>query len=112
MSLHSVHLKRSSVQKKMQVFTQRSEVLTEEVDRILGLLQSLKNENQELKAQRSKDAASIRDARDRIAVLEQEIDSMKVASALSGDDVRRKEARAEVTGMLREIDKCLALLQD
>ena len=77
-TFHSVHLKRSSVQKKMQVFTQRSEVLTEEVDRILGLLQSLKNENQELKAQRSKDAASIRDARDRIAVLEQEIDSMKV----------------------------------
>ena len=96
----------------MQVFVQKSELLTKEVDRILVLLESLKNENQELKKRRSADAASIIDARNRIAILEQEIDSMKVASALSGDSVRRKEARAEVTGMLREIDRCLALLQD
>ena len=50
------------------------------------------------------------EAHDKIAVLEEHNRQMKTAKAVSGDDESSDEAKAKINELVREIDKCLALL--
>lgn len=96
----------------MGAFSDKSKVLAHEIDKLLGAYQSLRQENEELEIRLKQSLQALTLAENRIVELEKEVDGMKVATALSGDDRRRSDAKAEVNRMLREIDKCLALLND
>jgi hypothetical protein len=96
----------------MGAFSDKSKVLAHEIDKLLGAYQSLRQENEELEIRLKQSLQALTLAENRIVELEKEVDGMKVATALSGDDRRRSDAKVEVNRMLREIDKCLALLND
>ena len=96
----------------MGAFSDKSKVLAHEIDKLLGAYQSLRQENEELEIRLKQRLQALTLAENRIVELEKEVDGMKVATALSGDDRRRSDAKVEVNRMLREIDKCLALLND
>lgn len=96
----------------MGAFSDKSKVLSHEIDKLLGAYQSLRQENEELENRLKQSLQALSLAENRIVELEKEVDGMKVATALSGDDRRRSDAKVEVNRMLREIDKCLALLND
>ena len=96
----------------MGAFSDKLKVLAHEIDKLLGAYQSLRQENEELEIRLKQSLQALTLAENRIVELEKEVDGMKVATALSGDDRRRSDAKVEVNRMLREIDKCLALLND
>lgn len=96
----------------MGAFSEKSKVLAHEIDKLIGSYQYLRQENEKLEAQLKTTSEKLSAAEERIQELEKDVDGMKVATALSGDDMRRTDAKAEVNRMLREIDKCLALLND
>ena len=96
----------------MGAFTDKAKMLEYEIEKLIRAYQSLRFENERLERELKEVRSSLNSARERIDELEKDVDGMKVASALAGDDTRRRDAKAEVNRMLREIDKCLALLND
>ena len=50
------------------------------------------------------------EAHDRIMKLEEQNRQLRTAKAVSGDDESSDEAKAKINELVREIDKCLALL--
>ncbi len=49
---------------------------------------------------------------EKIKELEQKIDQLQVAGAFSSSSADVKEARQNISRLVREIDKCIALLND
>jgi phage shock protein A len=96
----------------MGAFSDKSKILAHELDKLIGSYQNLRRENEELEERLKQSLKSLEKAETRIHEMEAEVDGMKVATALSGDDRRRSDAKTEVNRMLREIDKCLALIND
>jgi len=66
-------------------------------------LTDLKNGNEELKTM-------IQEREDRIKELEIKYERVKLSGALLGDGENAMEAKKKITDLMREIDRCVALL--
>ncbi len=64
----------------------------------------------ELEAQREKLLAERRELQEQVATLSSELSSLRLSEALSGNGVDRDKARARVNQLMREVDRCIALL--
>ncbi|MDD4033380.1 MAG: hypothetical protein PHS48_09080 [Bacteroidales bacterium] len=45
-----------------------------------------------------------------LGALQEKFDKLKIAKALSGDTEQKRDAKLVIQKMLREVDKCIALL--
>lgn len=64
----------------------------------------------ELTAQRDGLKAENRTLQERIRELDAELSRMQLAEGLAGEARNREKARARVNRLMREVDKCIALL--
>lgn len=65
-------------------------------DELAGECRSLREQNREL--------------REQVRRLESELSAAQVSGGLAGDERSRKRARARVNRLLREIDRCIAIV--
>ncbi len=88
------------------------ERLARTVGALLDQRSELERENARLASEVHRLSRQLERSTERKSGLEKEVDSIKLASAMPADEEIRSKARAELDGMLREIDQCLALLND
>ncbi len=79
--------------------------LIDDHKRLSALCAELTAENGALKA-------TNRTLQEHQKVLETELSHMQLAAGLAGDDRNRDKARARVNQLMREVDKCIALLSN
>lgn len=82
---------------------ERIRVLVEDHRRLGGLCR-------ELTAERDALRVSNRALEERVKELDAELSRMQLAEGLSGGGRNREKARARVNRLMREVDKCIALL--
>jgi len=93
----------SAQEEALELFQQR-------VQRVLELYTSRKEENEQLKKQNRELEEKIQLEQEKIKELEEKYSKLKISKALiaSGNDVH--DAKLKVNRLVREIDKCIALL--
>lgn len=79
------------------------ERLIEEHRRLSGLCADLTRERDSLQAEK-------RTLEERIRTLDAELGRMQLAEGLAGGGPNREKARARVNRLMREVDKCIALV--
>ena len=86
------------------------ELLQQRVQRVLELYSSRKSENEQLKRQNEELEEKIRLDNGKFKTVENKYNKLKISKALiaSSNDVH--DAKLKVNRMVREIDKCIALL--
>ena len=86
------------------------ELLRQRIERILEMDSSRKAENEQLKRHNDELEEMIRLDREKIKDLEEKYNKLKISKALvvSSNDVH--DAKLRVNRLVREIDKCIALL--
>lgn len=72
----------------------------------------LNTENAELKAKNSELEQVITDQKNVLSKLEEQNKVVKIAKAVTEDDDDRKEQRKRLNELVREVDKCIALLNN
>ena len=74
--------------------------------------QELKKENNALHVQLQKDEQEIQDLKLRLAQADHKYNSLKMAKMLEITDGDLEGAKARVSKMIREVNKCISLLSD
>ncbi|NSW93670.1 MAG: hypothetical protein HPY62_03055 [Bacteroidales bacterium] len=86
------------------------QVLNIKLEELLNRYRNLLNENEELKKKNEALSFMLQERENRIKELETEYERIKLTGALRGDAENAQEARKKITELVREIDKCVALL--
>ena len=86
------------------------ELLKQRINRVLELFNLQKTENEQLKKQNVELEEKIQVDRNKLKTLENKYNKLRISKALlaSSNDVH--DAKLKVNRMVREIDKCIALL--
>lgn len=85
-------------------------VLNRKLDEILARYSGLKNEIQNLKTANEELKAMLHDRDGKIKELELKYEKVKLTGALLGEGENAGEAKRKLNDLVREIDKCVALL--
>lgn len=86
------------------------EALAEKVGRLIEENDRLVKENAMLSEKRGRLAAENRELKETIATLEKRIGVLELGNGLVGSSVDRKRAQARINKLMREIDRCIALM--
>ncbi len=86
--------------------------LTSRVEKLVSSQADLKIENQKLKSQNQDLEQKLIDQKNVLSKLEEENKVVKIAKAVTDDDDDRKEQRKRLNELVREVDKCIALLNN
>ena len=86
--------------------------LTERVELLVGNQSVLKDENHELKSRNQELEEMITDQKNVLSQLEEQNKVVKIANAVTDDEDDRKEQRKRLNELVREVDKCIALLNN
>lgn len=81
------------------------------IERLIAAYESVKVENAALRTEVSQYKEQIEDHRKHISELEKQIDNLKLTGAFLGRDGNRAEARAKIEKMIKEIDRCISLIE-
>lgn len=73
---------------------------------------SLQLQNTRLKEDLDRKQNDLMHAHQEVLELRKNYDHLRMAKNLSGSEVERDESKQRITKMVREIDKCLALLDE
>ena len=85
-------------------------LLNKKLDELLNRYKSLKNENQNLKKTDEELKNILQERDNRIKELEIKYERIKLSGALLGDSGNSGEAKRKINELVREIDRCVALL--
>ena len=83
-----------------------------QVVQLLDRYKNLKEENAELKSNLEKTTEDLDAAKLEIAELKAKYDRLKVAKAQGWDEKSKREADNRIRKLVRDIDKCLGLLNE
>ena len=72
----------------------------------------LKEQNILIKAELDRKQTDLMEAHQEILELRKNYDHLQIARNLGASEVEKAESRQQITKMVREIDKCLALLDE
>jgi len=86
--------------------------LTVRVERLARTQSDLRNENTELKSRNDELEQLVTQQKNALTELEEQNKVVKIAKAVTEDDDDRKEQRKRLNELVREIDKCIALLNN
>ena len=86
------------------------ESILDKLNRFVVLYDELQKENQELVKEKSRMIQSLKDADLEIKQLEEKIRMVNISNSFDKSDVEVKKARKKINEYVREIDKCIALL--
>ncbi len=85
-------------------------ILNKKLDELFELYNNLKAENKDLKSGNEALKNQLYEREARIKELEVKYERIKLSGALLGDGENGVEARKKITDLVREIDRCVALL--
>jgi predicted nucleic acid-binding Zn-ribbon protein len=85
-------------------------VLNSKLDELIGRYNSLKTETENLKKGNEALKSMLREKEERIRVLEVNYERVKLSGALLSGGENAGEAKRKITELVREIDRCVALL--
>ncbi|HOB85946.1 MAG TPA: hypothetical protein PKM76_16060 [Bacteroidales bacterium] len=85
-------------------------LLNKKLDELLIRYENLKNENQNLRKSEGELKGILQEREDRIKELEIKYERVKLSGALLGDGGNAGEARKRINELVREIDRCVTLL--
>ena len=80
------------------------------VKQLIAKHESLKQEKHQLQAKIGELEKSINQLNQENSLLEQKYANLKIAKILSASDEENKDAKSKIQKIVREIDKCIALL--
>lgn len=86
------------------------EALAEKVGRLIEENERLVKENAVLSEKRDRLTVENRELKEKIAGLEKRIGVLELGNGLIGSSVDRKRAQARINQLMREIDRCIALM--
>jgi hypothetical protein len=86
--------------------------LSERVEKLVSAQSNLKNENVDLRSRNTELEQEVNDQKNVLSKLEKENKVVKIAKAVTDDDDDRKEQRKRLNELVREVDKCIALLNN
>jgi len=85
-------------------------ILNKKLDELFNSYNNLKTENAELKTAKEELKQELHNRDARIKELENKYERIKLAGALLGEGGNAAEAKKKITELVREIDRCVALL--
>ncbi|MGD0342488.1 MAG: hypothetical protein ABSA76_12360 [Bacteroidales bacterium] len=85
-------------------------ILNRKLDELLDKYNNLKTEHVQLKTVNEAIKSQLQDRENRIRELEIKNERIKLAGALLGEGENASEAKKKITELVREIDRCVALL--
>ena len=87
------------------------ENIEKKVSKLIKLYQSVQKEKEEILTEINKLKSDLSDKNESIKKLEEKIKLLRITKSVSTqDDERNKESRQKINEYVREIDKCIALL--
>ena len=87
------------------------ENIEKKVSKLIQLYQSVQKEKEEILTENNKLKSDLTDKDESIKKLEEKIKLLRITKSVSTqDDERNKESRQKINEYVREIDKCIALL--
>ena len=87
------------------------ENIEKKVSKLIQLYQSVQKEKEEILTENNKLKSDLSDKYESIKKLEEKIKLLRITKSVSTqDDERNKESRQKINEYVREIDKCIALL--
>ncbi|MFM7496638.1 MAG: hypothetical protein ACKOPP_06475 [Bacteroidota bacterium] len=98
-------MKTGELLSKLEGLRRQAEFAENRLDRILA-------ENSELQSKNKKLEASLRTQKSELDALKESIKSLQLQRALSGNEQTRHQAKLKINQFIREIDQCLAQLQE
>jgi chromosome segregation ATPase len=85
-------------------------LLNRKIDELVNNFNSLKAENINLKTRNEALGSELRNREEEMKELEKKYERIKLSGALLGDEENASEAKRKINELVREIDKCIALL--
>ena len=86
------------------------EKLKDGIQRLISLYEGEKHRADRLELELQESKVAVQTLKEQIAELNRQIDNQKLASAFSGS-VDNREAKDRLTKLIKEIDRCIALLE-
>ena len=80
--------------------------------KLISEYKSLREQNLQLAAELNRKQTDLMEAHKEILELRKNYDHLRMANNLGGSGVEKAESQKQITKMVREIDKCLALLDE
>jgi predicted nucleic acid-binding Zn-ribbon protein len=84
--------------------------LNKKLDELLDRYNNLRIENKDLKHENEAIRQNLQERNQRIKELETKYERIKLSGALLGEGENANEAKKKITELVREIDRCVALL--
>ena len=81
-----------------------------QAERIISQYEKLEADCEQLRVERDALRAEVREQQEQLRELKAEVQRLRLAESLSGNVTDKTKSRARVNLLLREIDKCIALL--
>ena len=85
-------------------------LLNRKIDDLLKVYSILKEENKDLKSRNESLKREVQEKEARMKELEIKYDRIKLSGAILGEGENAIEAKRRINELMREIDKCIALL--
>jgi site-specific DNA-adenine methylase len=85
-------------------------LLNKKLDELINSYHNLKNENADLISRNKNLELKLQDRESEMKELEKSYEKVKLSGALLGEGENAGEAKRRITVLMREIDKCIALL--
>jgi chromosome segregation ATPase len=85
-------------------------VLNRKLDELLKRYNDLRTRNSELRSENEKLKAALQYEKEKIKELETKYERIKLTGALLGEGGNAFEAKKKISDLVREIDRCVALL--
>ena len=85
-------------------------ILNRKLDELLDRYNNLKHEVEELKNGNKVLQTVLQDREEKVKELETKYERIKLSGALLGEGENANEAKKKITELVREIDRCVALL--
>ncbi|MDD4993501.1 MAG: hypothetical protein PHR83_14845 [Paludibacter sp.] len=80
--------------------------------KLISEYKSLQEQNALMKAELERKQTDLMQAHQEILELRKNYDHLQIAKNLGGSEAEKAESKQRITKMVREIDKCLALLDE
>lgn len=81
-----------------------------QAERIIERYERLEADCEQLRQERDRLRAEVRGQQERLHELQAEVQRLRLAEGLGGGKTDRAKSRARINLLLREVDKCMALL--
>lgn len=95
----------------MQNISPNLDAINEKIEKLIHLHRAQKEQNKLLSAQNDELLLKIKNQQQQIDQLEENFRLLKITKSLAGmQSVKDNEARTTINELVREIDKCIALL--